>query len=134
MENYYSSSTITNCTFASNSAVYGGGVYNLQAQDIRVYNSIFWGDEGGEIYNDQASCPVVNSAVQWGYGTGTGIITDDPLFVTSEATYRLQAGSPCIDAGDDSHAPARDLDNELRFDVAGVGTSRSDIGAYEYRP
>jgi len=50
--------------------------------------------------------------------TGTGNITDDPLFVGGD-DYHLQALSPCIDAGD----PAAPLDTD--------GT-RTDMGVYPF--
>ncbi|HEY3265854.1 MAG TPA: choice-of-anchor Q domain-containing protein, partial [Armatimonadota bacterium] len=59
-----------------------------------------------------------------------GAISLDPLFVDRAGSdYRLQAGSPCIDAGNDAYiaSDARDLANAPRIAGAHV-----DIGAYEY--
>lgn len=49
---------------------------------------------------------------------------------------RLSSSSPCIDTGDDTQAPAFDIDGVPRVDVLGVGTTgtSSDRGAYEYQP
>ncbi len=52
--------------------------------------------------------------------------------------YRLQAGSPCIDTGDNTAVPQgvlRDLDGNPRFvDSTFVGTMATvDMGAYEFQ-
>ena len=63
--------------------------------------------------------------------TGTGSITSDPLFVGS-GDYRLQAGSPCINAGTNSTwtlTTDTDLDgNKRRWPANG----QADMGAYEF--
>ena len=78
------------------------------------------------------------SCIQGGY-IGEGNINQDPLFVaphgpagpdgllgTSDDGLQLQSGSPCIDTGTPSGAPALDI---LRMDrPRGVGF---DMGAYE---
>ncbi|HEY3268514.1 MAG TPA: right-handed parallel beta-helix repeat-containing protein [Armatimonadota bacterium] len=59
-----------------------------------------------------------------------GNISLDPLFVDGAGgDYRLQAGSPCIDAGNDAYiaSDARDYAGAPRIAGAHV-----DIGAYEY--
>lgn len=61
----------------------------------------------------------------------------DPKFVSSPTDLRLQAGSPCIDAGlapSVAYAvPADDfLGNPRPFDGDGVNGAAYDIGAYEY--
>jgi hypothetical protein len=43
-----------------------------------------------------------------------------------DATWHLQAGSPCIDAGTATEAPAQDMDNQPRPQGAAV-----DVGADE---
>ena len=68
----------------------------------------------------------------------------DPLFVApADADYRLAAGSPCIDAGDNGAVPPEvttDLDGDPRFvdDLGmpddGAGTPPIvDMGAYEFQ-
>ena len=64
---------------------------------------------------------------------GNGNITNEPMFVdTNTGNYRLSAGSPCINAGNNQYAPTNvtpvDLDGNLRIWNATV-----DMGAYEYR-
>jgi hypothetical protein len=59
-----------------------------------------------------------------------GNIVDEPMFVsTNSVNYRLQAGSPCIDAGTNQQwmIGATDLDG-----LARIRGGRVDMGAYEY--
>ena len=48
-------------------------------------------------------------------------------------TYHLQAGSPCIDAGENLLAPEIDMDAEVRPSKGGLAL-KVDIGADEYTP
>jgi hypothetical protein len=98
------------------------------------------------VYNSLASVTLSNSDVtSGGYGGITGNITEnscihlDPLFFDAgNGNYHLQAGSPCIDAGDSSLVPegiTTDLDGNPRIlDGNSDGTATVDIGAYEYQP
>lgn len=85
-----------------------------------VRNIILWGNSGVPIATESgASIKVRYSDVQGGYN-GVGNIDADPVFVNSgNGDFQLQAGSPCIDAGD----PNSPLDPD--------GT-RADIGAKFY--
>jgi len=158
-----SSPTVTNCTFSGNSASSsGGGMYNDNASSPTVINCTFSGNsavtDGGGMWNGSTSSPTVAncilrnnspdeifgpatvaySDVQGGY-PGIGNIDADPLFVDPDnGDFRLQAGSPCIDAGDNASMPngvLRDLDGNPRFiDSTFVGTMATvDMGAYEYQ-
>jgi hypothetical protein len=94
--------TMINCTLFGNFAgSHGGGIYNYDAW-LHVTNSILWGNPPEEIYDSGAvgSDPVVTySDVQGGY-SGEGNIDLNPLFVSAlGGDFRLQSGSPCIDAG-----------------------------------
>jgi predicted outer membrane repeat protein len=126
MRNSQSTPTLTNCTFSENSAMAGGGMYNRYSSP-NVINCILWGDTPEEI---KGGTPVVTySDVQGGW-PGAGNIDADPLFVdAANGDYHLQAGSPCIDAGNNSAIPAGVI-------VAVDGNSRTmngvvDMGAYE---
>ena len=134
-----SSPTVTNCTFSGNSASgQGGGMYNYNNSSPTVTNCIFW-DGGDEIYNHGTSTPVVTYCdVQGGY-SGAGNIDVDPLFVNPAADdYHLQAGSPCIDAGDNTAVPVwltTDFEGDPRIiDGDGDTVAVVDMGADEYVP
>ena len=89
------------------------------------------------------------SDIQCGW-SGTGNINLEPLFFDADGTdnvigtpdddLRLQPGSPCIDAGTSSNAPAMDIKGTQRFDVPEIPNTGSgvypyyDMGAYEFQP
>lgn len=144
--------TITNCTFSKNSAVFsGGGIYG---KDATINNSVFWGNTAPNDpqIGNAGTTTVSYSDIQGGYA-GTGNIDADPLFAdpdgpdnlfgTEDDDLRLSAGSPCIDAGDNTALPAdtADLDNDgntiepIPFDLDGsirIVNGTADMGAYEY--
>ncbi|MBN2375777.1 MAG: right-handed parallel beta-helix repeat-containing protein, partial [Sedimentisphaerales bacterium] len=168
MWNQNNSLTMTNCSFSGNLASFrGGGMYNYQNSSPTVTNCILWdntasndGDEiglassstidvdycdvqGGQtaIYDDSSG-----NTINW----GSGNIDTDPLFVdadgaddtcgTDDDNMRLSAGSPCIDAGDNTAVPTgitTDLDGNDRFvddEVVDTGNGTPpivDMGAYE---
>jgi hypothetical protein len=138
MWNNSSSPTVTNCTFSGNSATGdGGGMYNYSGSSPTVTNCILWGDTGGEIYNDSSTPVVTYCDVQGGY-SGAGNIDADPLFVGA-GDYHLQAGSPCIDAGDNAapSLPSTDFEGDPRIvdgDGGGDPAAVVDMGADEYVP
>jgi parallel beta-helix repeat protein/predicted outer membrane repeat protein len=59
-----SSPTVTNCTFSSNTATWGGGMYNEDASNPTVNNCTFSGNTadqyGGGMYNYNSSTTVTN--------------------------------------------------------------------------
>ncbi len=155
MYNSSSSLTVTNCTFGGNLAIYnGGGMYNEWSNNLTVTNCILWGNtasEGNEIYND-ISYPVISYCDITGSGgsgagwnsfpflglDGGGNIDAEPLFIdadgadntpgTEDDNLRLQAGSLCIDVGDNSAVTAAtDLDGNPR-----IVNDTVDMGAYEF--
>jgi hypothetical protein len=163
MFNHRSSPTLSNVTFSGNSASDGGGVSNEDSSPT-LTNCILWGNtasSGPQIRNDASSSPSVTySLVQGGYAAGTDIIDADPLFVRNPdpgdgdwttpgdndyGDLRLRAGSPAIDAGNNTAVPAGvsvDLAGNPRFidhprpDFASgttpIGTPPIvDLGAYE---
>ena len=134
---------MTNCTIANNWSGYGEGGVSGDYGTLIINNSILWGNDayrqGGQIHH--ASATVKYSCVQGGY-TGTGNIADNPAFADSGGgDYHLKAGSPCIDAGDNTAVPGSvttDLDGNPRFvdDPSTTDTGNGtppivDMGAYE---
>ncbi|MCP4583178.1 MAG: DUF1565 domain-containing protein [candidate division Zixibacteria bacterium] len=97
----------------------GGGLVCVNSYPL-VANTIFWGNEPQSIRGNE---PIVSYCNVEGGWEGEGNIDIDPLFVDAEnGDFQLQAGSPCIDAGD----PDSPYDSD--------GT-RADMGAlyYHYR-
>ncbi len=143
---------VFDCTIAGNTALAGdgGAIYHdftdpETAELLTVANTIAWGNAaaGGQpITADGGPTDVTYSLVEGGFA-GVGNIDADPLFI-SPTNYRLDAGSPATDAGDNDAVPAgitTDLDGAPRFvddpDVAdtGLGTPPIvDMGAYERQP
>ncbi len=133
-----SSPTVSDCTFIGNSAGVGGGMFNLVDSSLTVTNCILWSDSPDE-FGGAGTVTVSYSDVQGGF-PGTGNIGADPLFVDPDnGDYRLQPGSPCIDAGDNTAVPQgvlRDLDGNPRFVAdacAGDNGATVDMGAYEFQ-
>ncbi len=123
------------CAFINNTAegATAGGVGSLPEPVIS--NCIFWGNRGGggtveQWQLDGRTFDVTNTCIEgWtgNYG-GVGNHGLDPQFVDFDGgDYRLTAGSPCIDAGDnEAVTEPYDLDGNPRIlnDVV-------DMGAYE---
>jgi hypothetical protein len=127
-----SNSIVTNCTFSDNTAGSYGGMHN-EASNPTVTNCILWGDTPDEIADTLSAASIVTySDVQGGW-TGTGNINADPMFADAlNGDYRLLAGSPCIDTGNDAAVPpgvTTDLDGNPRIQGACV-----DMGAFEAPP
>jgi len=143
MNNTGSSPMLTNCTFSGNSAgMYGGALYNGNLSSPTLTNCILWGDTASsspEIRDASGTSTVTYSNVQGGF-TGDGNINADPLFVDDgNGDYRLDPGSPCIDAANGPVAPDYDQDGYGRVDDPdspnnGIGPPWADMGAYEFQP
>ncbi len=123
---------LINTTFSNNAAnVNGAAIYN-ESGNINIHNSILYGDIGGEIANTSGTAVVTYSIVQGGY-TGVGNLDEDPLLGPLQdnggftQTMALGAGSPAIDAGDNTSCPLTDQRGVTR-----PQRSHCDIGAYEY--
>ncbi|MCK5174624.1 MAG: hypothetical protein KAR47_14620, partial [Planctomycetes bacterium] len=159
MYNWAAGYTATNCIFAGNSSINSTVVNRYDTgTPFFLTNCIFWGNSvDKEIAIIQPKEPTIISNCDIGgcggsgggwdtlLGTdGGGNIDADPLFVdpdgadntpgTADDDLRLQAGSPCIDAGDNSAVTeATDLDGKPRIlDGDEDGTHTVDMGAYEY--
>jgi PKD repeat protein len=146
----------TNCTIANNTANYGGGIYYDRGYGGPVLNNtILWGNTatswGNQIYRYQTTyagrlnyCDYADNTLNPRNIVGSvmpyNCINSNPLFQgAASGNYRLQATSPCIDAGDNSLVPAgaTDLDGNPRIvdgNTPPDGTATVDMGAYEYQP
>ena len=98
----------------------GSGLYHCKGT---VKNSIIWDNLNG--LPIVATSTPSYSCVEEGV-IGIGLVSENPQFIAPQSwDFRLDAGSPCIDAGDNRDAPRTDL----------IGTERIlkvDIGAYEW--
>lgn len=150
----YGTPTFINCTIADNLATVtrGGG---LADQDGRatLRNCIVWGNKVTSVQPNDAQ--ILNGAgggslatysnVEGGW-PGTANLDSNPGFVdAANANYRLQAGSPCVHAGENTALPpdAGNLDwdidtdevtpRDLALSIRKIGAS-VDMGAYELPP
>jgi hypothetical protein len=148
--------TLTNNTFSDNSASdIGGGVYVFSfadTEEVSIYNNVIWGNtalnKGADLYladdgNGNNIGAEVNlhdndySALSYDDGDNLhpgGNINQDPLLT---GNFHLQAGSPCIDAGQNGAPgiPPIDFEGDSRtIDGNGDGSSVADMGADEYNP
>ncbi|MDP2896114.1 MAG: choice-of-anchor Q domain-containing protein [bacterium] len=134
--------TIENCTIVANSAqLRASGLYECTGT---ILNCIIWGNTAPEAPQTYESPNITYSCIQDWAGGGEGNIADDPLFVDVDGPddgpltyedndYRLNAASPCIDAGKNEEwmADAVDLDGNPRI-WRGRDSWTADMGAYEY--
>jgi len=138
---------IVNCTLCDNQANGPGGAFGLgnDGSNLNVYNSIAWHNTGAGGYSSLGQNTNVNGGgtVISRYSAIESLSTkftdgDDnnhlslsgeitPMF--EEGSYRLQEGSPCIDAGNINLTSnlEYDLDMQRRFSGAQI-----DMGAYEF--
>lgn len=158
---------LVNATLWGNvTARYGGGVYNRNGKPI-VLNTILWGNaaaDGDQIKNDDPidqpflAYTLIEGGVPERVSNGGGNFDADPLFMDADGTddmagtddddLRLLAGSPAIDAGNNTSLPTDafdlDLDGDdeelLPIDIlgrrrifdGGSGAPVVDLGGYEY--
>ena len=161
--------TFRNCTISRNGTLQaqrGSGIHieqsgNNDRAEVLITNSILWlNPPGTDVHKEtgQVQVTIQYSDVQsFGSGGGAsittnGIIQTNPLFLNAAAgNFRLQNGSPCIDAGtvgeegmdvadiddDGNFTEALPLDLDLglrRIDGFPFGSGVIDMGAYEAGP
>ncbi len=125
---YSGTGSVHNCTFVTNVAGLGAAVDGAAV----VSNTIAWSNFGDPFNGAE----VTYSNIQGGW-PGEGNIDTDPLFVdAANGDYRLSAGSPSIDSGNNIVVACllEDLDGNERFaDGAGGGDDPVvDMGVYEF--
>ena len=120
------SATLINCTVVSNSAgsSAGGSRGSLMRNCIVYYNAA---PTGPEFAPDAPHTFLCTTTLPSG---GGGSFTNAPLFVDqANGNFRLQANSPCINAGlNDYVNNSTDLDGNPRISGGTV-----DVGAYEFQ-
>jgi hypothetical protein len=150
MANIESSPVLTNVTIAGNHAddSKGGGIYCFyQGTTLTIRNSIIWGNTAttsgiiDNVFNDEDDPCTINYSYTLLQGamatTEDGIISfDDPKFVSASA-YRLDAGSPAIDKGNNGYYKSEENPDlsDVTTDLAGnprIQNCTVDLGAYEY--
>ena len=143
---------ITQSSFGENSVTNSGNARIPNAiradESVLVENSILWDSLSGtadQIRSDGAPSIVVRTSCLPEAGNyGVGNLNMNPLYLSATSgNLRLQAGSPCIDQGNnfiDSQPtvpgfqllPDIDIDGRWRvMDGDGDGTATVDMGAYE---
>lgn len=142
-----------NTVFANGSASMGGGIEigsgdspgGITVTNTKVINNIVYQNPGASIaqfcyggHNCIGANNVTSNNLVYGNGrpislrsgSATATVAADPQFVDYRANgggnYRLRAGSPAINGGTLTAAPAFDIDNVVRPKGGGA-----DIGAYE---
>ncbi|MEM7232593.1 MAG: right-handed parallel beta-helix repeat-containing protein [Planctomycetota bacterium] len=112
-----------NCTIADNvSQGESGGVRSEFNSRPTLRNTIVWGNQNGShsgLFLRATHCVIEGDEVFPGEGNRRG----DPLFV-GDGDYRLQVGSPAIDAGTGDDAPETDIAGRERV-------CANDVGAFE---
>lgn len=148
--------TVTSSTITGNSVGLVGAPFPPGSEGgggawIRLYNSIVYGNAQHDLdfrwfgeYAVWMTSGIVHSCVGWEELAGIrGNIASDPLFAGPDnGDFKLQAGSPCVDAGGMYWQPTialqdgapiiswdagKDLDGNPR-----ISGSRPDMGAYEF--
>jgi hypothetical protein len=127
--------TIVNSTVVSNTYK---GILCSGSPTVTLVNLILWGN-GDEMSGFGAAFLYLAYSDVEDADTGPGVIHQDPLFVdAANDDFRLQAGSPCIDAGADPTiypwVPGEDWDGDPRPNGSGYDIGADEFWAYIYLP
>ncbi|MBI1880070.1 MAG: hypothetical protein HYR94_17935 [Chloroflexi bacterium] len=149
---------LTNATLTNNSAIFGGGIYDLPDNNpVILKNTILAGNTATSTFPGQPKGPdcggstdPIGTIISNGHNilgstegcsfaaTGTDQLNVNPLLAALQdnggatLTHGLQPGSPAIDRGDNGSCPATDQRNFSRpIDGDANGNAVCDVGAYE---
>jgi len=130
--NWSGSTTIWNCTLAYNDSdgiEQDAGVVTVTNSIIAFNNSSGLDRNGGTMINSYNLIYGNASLAYNGASAGAGDIFQDPLFVDAAGgDYRLQAGSPAINAGTNASGT---VDDDQDGNARPIGAAW-DMGCYEY--
>lgn len=133
-----------NCTIVDNHATTrGGGLASAGRPLFR--NMIFWGNTSSNstiasgarlmtnnvalnLYVEDEVINIWYSDIEFGHANAVHSFDADPLL---DSSYRLTAGSPCLNAGTYYQVSVVDLDGNLRPTAADYPANRVDLGCYE---
>jgi hypothetical protein len=144
--------TVTNSTFSGNFAFNGNGAITTYFGTVTVTNSIFSGNsasggncygavtDGGHNIDDGTTCGFTGTSCTNTNGSSFCNTNPqlDPAGLANNGgptqTIALQAGSPAINAGEESVCAAPPVNNfdQRRYPRPGTGATNCSIGAYEY--
>ena len=128
----YASQTIGSGVNIVNSTIRGhirgGGIYTSTSGVTAVVNSIVWDNNDQEVIGGGANTVTYSTIQGLDLFPGTGNQNSNPIFLDTinDPELHLSFGSPAIDSGDCTAAPATDIDLENR--PAGSGC---DMGVDE---
>jgi len=138
---------LINSTFNGNSGVTAG--IEIQNEDIKIRNSIFWGDTPVAVLLTAATGTIDSCIVEGGCPAGAtcGIVQNaDPLFDNPPTDLSYGSNSPAFDAGKNNYMVLDDGDMDvdnffaeyIMFDALGqprigAGSATIDIGAVEFQ-
>ena len=108
--------TVTNCIFSQNTANSGGRA--ISGSSGTFANCIFWDNASPGVDEIDGTPTVTYSDVLGGF-PGMGNISLNPMLIDPDnGDFHLSAGSPCIDAADNTAVPPDEFDLDGDFDFA----------------
>ena len=125
---------LTNCVIADNTSPTRAGALYVWRSTVSLHNSVIWGNQQNfdpAVFTvDGGQVKIDHSNIEGGAG-GDGNINLDPAF-SDAATFLLDPGSPCTDAGDPRSAlnDPEDPTSAGQARWPATGGLRNDMGSY----